>query len=235
MKDDAKLSADDLALLGALAASDDAGHPREQPSSEHGELDAAMTAELAAHRSLVRELRALPERAPSPNWRALEASIRQACDEVPLRRSWWHSLRDAWRLPALGLGGAAMAALALLLWARAPKPVEAPLDGAPRESAAIAMIATETLPPAASEHAASERVAALYLDDEVVDDFDEGGVDELMKQLPEEAAFALGTSEGSAEEDDELLPGGAYDDEIDQLDDDALRALDQWLESEQKG
>lgn len=231
MKDNDKLSADELALLGALAAGEEA--------RAIDELDAAMTDELASHRALVNELRGLPERAPSPNWRQLEASIRQACDEVPIKRSWWRSLRDAWRVPTLGLGAAAMASLALLMWTRAPKPVEQPLDAAPHDVApnptkpnSPTDLAGRAPSPPLAERSAT---TAMYLDDEVVDDIDERGVDELMRQLPDDDAFVLGTSEETSDDDDELLPGGSYDDEIEQLDDEALRALDQWLEAEQKG
>lgn len=233
MKDDDKLSADELAMLGALAAGDDVSEPRGLRPREGSALDEAMAAELASHRALVSELRGLPERAPSPNWRQLEASIREACDEVPVKRSWWQALRDAWRVPTLGLGAAVMASLALLMWTRAPKPVEQALDAAPREiERELPAKAAEPHAPALDERTAS---GAMFLDDEIVDDIDERGVDELMKQLPDDAAFALGASDQNSDDEDELLPGGAYDDEIEQLDDEALRALDQWLEAEQKG
>lgn len=226
MKDDDKLSADELALLGALAAGDE---PRQAGASIPP--DSALAAELASHRALVSELRGLSERAPSPNWHQLEASIRQACDEVPVKKSWWQALRDTWRVPTLGLGAAAMASLGLLLWMRAPSPVDQPLDAAPLEIVKVQPAERGVL----SAPARPERATAMYLDEEVVDDIDERGVDELMQQLPDEAAFALGTAEENPDDDDELLPGGSYDDEIDQLDDEALRALDRWLEAAQKG
>lgn len=226
MNDDDKLSADELALLGALAAGDE---PRQAGAALPP--DSALAAELAAHRALVSELRGLPERAPSPNWHQLEASIRQACDEVPVKKSWWQALRDAWRVPTLGLGAAAMASLALLLWMRAPAPVDQPLDAAPLEIVKVQPAERGESPAPARP----ERSTAMYLDEEVVDDIDERGVDELMQQLPDEAAFALGTAEENSDDDDELLPGGSYDDEIEQLDDEALRALDRWLEAAQKG
>lgn len=226
MKDDDKLSADELALLGALAAGDE---PRQAEAALPP--DEELAAELASHRALVSELRGLPERAPSPNWRQLEASIRRACDEVPVKKRWWQALREAWRVPTLGIGAAAMASLALLLWMRAPAPVDQPLDAAPLEIVKV-QAAERRESPAPARPA---RSTAMYLDEEIVDDIDERDVDALMQQLPDEAAFALGTAEESSYDEDELLPGGSYDDEIEQLDDEALRALDRWLEAAQKG
>jgi hypothetical protein len=222
------LSDDELALLGALAAGEGEGGERA--------LAGEAIDELAAHRALVSELRALPE-APSPNWRQLEASIRQACGEVPVKKWWsWGALRDAWRLPTLGLGAAAMASLALLLWARAPKPAEAPIDAAVPGQPALKLDAPVT-PPIAQPVAqgAGDAATAMLLDDELIDDIDERGVDALVQQLPSEAALTLGATEDDSEDGEELLPSGSYDDEIERLDDEALRALGRWLDAEQKG
>lgn len=253
-------------LLGALA---DAPHGRtalaERAADEMGELDEvelarleaelaspALQAELASHRALVSELRALPERAPSPNWRELEAKIRQGCDEVPVQRRWsWQRLREAWRLPTLGLGAAVMASLALLLWQRAPRPVE---EGVRIPDATLAAeLPSAAVPLAVPEEGSPPLVAmidepgegGLYFDDELVlgEEIDERGVGALMQQLPDEAAITLGlgTRADASERDDEgeldevLLPGGSFDDELDELDAEALHELDQWLEAEQKG
>lgn len=254
MTDDREVSSDVAALLGALA--DDKGPSRAgdeaigddellRLEAEMGSLE--LRQELASHRALVSELRAMPTRAPSPDWGALEAKIRQACDEVPARRRWsLAALRELWRWPAFGVGAAAMASLALLLWQRTPRTAEPIAAPTPRLVAEVPG-PVEVRPPV-------EGPSGLRLEDETLaaDEIDADGVDELMRQLPAEAAIALGAGGGDegalfgdgadvADVDDldeayaPLLSGESYDDELEALDAEALRALDQWLEEEQKG
>lgn len=261
MNDDREVSPDMAALLGALADDRSAGPEAAEAAIGDGER-ARLEAELgslelrqalASHRALVGELRALPERAPSPDWRALEASIRRACDEVPAPRRWsWAGLRELWRWPAVGMGAAVMAGLALLLWQRAPRPVEPAMDAATDAAATAAAPMTPAPRDAgAATDATPIASAPLYLDEETLeaDEIDEAGVNELMRQLPAGAAIALGAAEpgeGAASDDDAdelermdtdelLLPGDSFDDELERMDAEALRALDQWLEAEQKG
>lgn len=238
------------ALLGALADGKEQLSDGEYARLEAELGSAAMREELASHRALVSELRTTAERAPSPDWRALEASIKQACDEVPVARRWsWARLRDLWRLPTLGVGAVAMASLALLLWQRAPRPAEDLLDAGP-----VVVRTTPAPQPLQPPVPVAEVATAntVIFDDEDLDadDIDVQAVGSLMAELPAEAAIALGAHGGAqagaaldepaegGDDSDELLDGafaGELDQEIDQLDAEALRALDQWLDKEQKG
>lgn len=242
-----ELPSDMAALLGALADGKEPISDEEYARLE-AELGAsAMREELASHRSLLSELRSTTERAPSPDWRALEASIKRACDEVPERRWSWARLRDLWRLPTLGVGAVAMASLALLLWQRAPRPAEDLLDAGPVVARAPV---TPQPPPAPALVAAAESETVIFDDEDLhADDIDDLAVGTLMAQLPDDAAIALGANVASqtgaaldepadGDDSDELLDGAFADEldqEIDQLDAEALRALDQWLDKEQKG
>jgi hypothetical protein len=192
---------------------------------------------------------------------------------VPTPRRWsLAALRELWRWPAFGVGAVAMASLALLLWQRAPRPAEQMLGGlADGMSERITEAPPGPAAPARDEAAPVVAVlpAALpdgmYLGDETLvgDEIDEAGVDELVRQLPVEAALALGATGERGEDGDArragdagdagdaagdvadlddagdtyapLLYSGSYDDELEQLDAEALRALDRWLEEEQKG
>jgi hypothetical protein len=228
-------------LLGALA--DGRGEISDEDFARlEAELGAAaMREELASHRALVTELRAMPSRAPSPNWGALEASIKLACDEVGEPR-WWSraGLRQLWRWPTLGMGAAAMASLALLLWQRAPKPVE---EVTTHRDAGHEV---QPSPKLGSPQPVPAPQLGITLDDEdLLDtDIDDGAVGELIAQLPPEVAATLDAQAAPArlapdeDEDEDDLFGGSFDEvleqEIDQLDAEALRALDQWLETEQK-
>ncbi len=243
------LPSDMAALLGALADGKEPVSGEEYARLEAELGSSAMREELASHRALLGELRTTAARAPSPDWRALEASIKRACDEEPVARRWsWARLRDLWRLPTLGVGAVAMASLALLLWQRAPRPAEDLLDAGPVVVRATPQPPT-TLPTLVEADEADE--ATVIFDDEDLhaDDIDVQAVGTLMAQLPADAAIALGANSAAqtgaaldepadGDDSEELLDGTFTDEldrEIDQLDAEALRALDQWLDKEQEG
>jgi hypothetical protein len=219
------------ALLGALADGDGRLPATEQELADQL-LPASPTAaaELASHRALVKDLRALPEPGTSPDWRMLEASIQRACAEVPVPRRWW--TWPALLLPALGVSAVAMAGLALALWTRVPQPVTAMVDAAaPSPSEPALAVAAPTAMPAADD-------GALYLDDELLssDEIDERQVGGLVEQIPAAAAITLGAADAEPDDSDELLPQPSFERDLDQLDGDALHALDQWLDQpHQKG
>jgi hypothetical protein len=217
------------ALLGALADGAERLPAAEQALVDELTEAPEAAAELDAHRALLRELRALPEPGPSPNWRMLEASIQRACAKVPTPRRWW--TWSALRWPAFGASTVAMAGLALALWTRVPQPVTAGVDAA---AAPAPTIPTVAVAPAA----APATDGALYLDDELLarEEIDEHQVGGLVEQIPAAAAITLGAADAEPDDSDELLPQPSFDHDLDQLDGDALRALDQWLDQpKQKG
>jgi hypothetical protein len=230
--------AETAALLGALADAA-AMSPQERTRGERlldtsNDTSNDAMAQLASHRALLTELRALPGRAPSPDWRALEVSIRQACAEVPVPRKLWSWPTLRW--PTLGVSATAAAVLAFAMWTRAP----GGLDGSsatPHNDVASTPTSPE-IPVAPQPTVVQLAPSGFLLDDELIstDPAVELGVSDLLEQLPSTDAITLGAIEAEPEDLDELLPRETFDHEIDQLDNDALRALDQWLDApEQKG
>jgi hypothetical protein len=231
-RDDREFRDDDAALLAALSA--DAA----ELTNDERRRGAALMAqpqlrdELAEHRALVAELRALPTRAPSPDWRALEAAIHDACDEAtPRRRSWrWLGLDLRW---SAGLALAGVAALLVVLWPRGPQePPSGTLAAAPpvTRGGGAAVAAPAITAPVLAE--------AVTLDDEQLasEDIDEQGLGQLVEQLPSAAAITLGIADDDGGDEDELLPRATFDDDLQDLDEDSLRTLDRWLdEPRQKG
>src|SRR5205807_7881686 len=87
--------------------------------------DPAARADAAAVQGLIGRLRALPASrdgdGDEPDWAAMERSIRQSVDAVPMR-PWWR--RWQWLVPAMTCATAAAALL--VLWPRTSVPITAP-------------------------------------------------------------------------------------------------------------
>jgi anti-sigma factor RsiW len=170
----------------------------------------ARTAEHAT-RSLLGALRELPREGTEPDWAAMERSIRAAVGpRVP--RSWW---RAAWRwlAPVTAL---AMAGAMLALWVHDPRRVPAPAD-AP-QPLATALDAGAERPPIAAVDS-----VPLWLDGSAI-------------EVDLEAAELLGTEDEPAREDGEvegLLPTANLA-AIDEMSDDELANLEQWLASQSR-
>jgi hypothetical protein len=191
--------------------------------------------EVAMHRALVNDLRALPHRAPSPDWRTLEASIQRACADVSTVPRWWNWPRLRW--PVLGLTATVLAGLTLAIWSRTPMLADqtALLPRTIEDDART----TPEIPVQLPRREAREPDIALVLDDELIreDEIDESGVRDLVDQLPVAAAITLGAVEEDDDEVlDELLPQTTFDEEINKMDGEAIHSLDRWLDApEQKG
>lgn len=242
------LDKSELALLAELAEQRESSMDAEARARASALLAerAGVRAELAAHRELVSELRALPAPSEEPDWRALEASLVRACAEVPVPPRSWLSRAlgwsPSWRWPALALGAAAAAALALVLVRGQARPGSLALGGGAQ--------AYDARPADAAEPDAVTAVAVTGAagDEDELAQLDEDDLRELVAEVPSAAAITLGLGEedatgmsgdgDDAQEDstDELLPDGELGAELERLDGEALRALDQWLDApRQKG
>jgi len=169
----------------------------------------ARTAEQAT-RALLGALRELPREGTEPDWAAMERSISASVGpRVP--RTWW---RAAWRwvVPVTAL---AMAGAMLVLWvhdARGPAPTPAlpPL--------ATALDGGAELPPIAAVDS-----VPLWLDGSAID-------------VDLDAAELLGVDDARAPDDGEvggLLPTANLA-AIDELSDEELASLEQWLASQSR-
>lgn len=238
MSDKGEKKASDLALLADLVGGIEPTDPR-FARSEALLADEAYRAELDEHRRLVA---ALKEHAPpvaDPNWPALEASIRRACQaEQPQPRSWLRWLR--WPALAIGVAATALALARLRTEAPSARPPEvAAADARPSAPVASASPDAPGTPDAPDLLSAWEALPdeAGWLDG--AEEISEGA----EEALPLAAAVTLGLAEEEplheegAEFGSEVTePGEPWLEEFQQLDGESLRRLDAWLDAEkQKG
>lgn len=241
----------DLALLADLVDGIEPTDPR-FARSEALLADDASRAELDEHRRLIALLKEHEPPADHPNWHALEASIRRACEaEAPAPNSWRSWLR-AWRWPALALGVATAALAVALLRTETPSakaPEVAAGDAPPRAPLVSAA-------PDAPKVIAAPDVITAWAElpdepgwlDEALDETEE--LSEAAEEplappgsLPRAAAITLGLAEGEPPREesadgsaDTAEPGELWLEELHQLDGESLRRLDAWLDAaKQKG
>ncbi len=101
-------------------------------------LDGLSPADAEATRSILAQLRALPDEGTEPDWAAMQKSIGLAVgDAVP--RPWW-SISWRWALPVVACATAAIAIVVMtrpdaepspVAHVEAPRPIEAPREAAP--------------------------------------------------------------------------------------------------------
>ncbi len=256
MSDKGEKKDSDLALLADLVGGIEPTDPR-FARSEALLADEASRAEVDEHRRLVALLKEHAPPSTNPNWRALEASIRRACEaERPAPRPWMRWLR--W--PALALGVAAAALALARLRTEAPEaksPEVAEADARPSAlvtaerpaSPHVPSASSATNPPSAPSASSATDAPDLItawaaLPDEAGWlDRAEGPSEGVEDALPRAAAITLGLAEEESlrEEGAELSfdvpePGEPWLEELQQLDGESLRRLDAWLDSaKQKG
>lgn len=212
MSDKGEKKDSDLALLADLVGGIEPTDPR-FARSEALLADAASRAELDEHRRLVALLKEHAPPAANPNWHALEASIRRACEaEKPAPRSWLRWLR--WPVLALGVAAAALALARLRTEAPDVKPPEvAKADARPsglvtsaRHDAPSAPSAHDA-PSAPSAHDAPSAPSAPSAPD-TPSAHDAPDLIAAWAALPDEAGW-LDRAEGLSEGTEEVLPRAA--------------------------
>ena len=171
-------------------------------------------------RKLVARLRALPDEDGQPDWAALERDIGKAVDAEAVRPRPWAWLSRWWR-PALGLGLVAAAAAIVIVAKREPaSEPERRAERAPDASVPI----VEPDPPLAPE--APVDTIGLGAEGEIDPaEIDEELLDDVLAELDTEGW----TDDGPQPHPDEGLVPDLGLDWVDDLDDDELDAVDQWL------
>lgn len=184
------------------------------------ELDELTALWPEAERALVAKLRALPDDAGAPDWAALERDIGKAVDAEAARPRHWRWLSRWWR-PALGIGLVAAAAAVVIVARR--EPASSPSQRAERAAdAGVAAPWVEEVRPRAPELDADRIVLGAEgeidpaeLDDEILDGvLAELDVEDWSDDTPQQEAG--------------LVPDLGLE-WVDDLDDDELEAVDQWL------
>jgi hypothetical protein len=181
------------------------------------ELDELTTGWPDAERELVGKLRALPEEGREPDWAALERDIAKAVDAEAARPRRWAWLARWWR-PALGIGLVAAAAAIVIVAKREPAS-----EPAPRAQAPDAGVPAPVLVP---DEPAPEPVEAIGLGAEGEidpDELDEEVLDDVLAELDTEA-----WTDDAPQPEDGLVPDLGLE-WVDELDEDELEAVDQWL------
>lgn len=185
------------------------------------ELDELTAGWPDAERALVAKLRALPEETGEPDWAALERDIGKAVDAEAVRPRPWAWLSRWWR-PALGLGLVAAAAAIVIVARR--EPAGEPDRRAQRTPDASVPIVAPDQPRLEPE--APVDTIGLGAEGEIdPDQLDEEMFDDVLAELDTE-----GWTDDAPQPhpDDGLVPDLGLE-WIDDLDDDELEAVDQWL------
>jgi hypothetical protein len=183
------------------------------------ELDALSAEWPDDERALLARLRALPDEGGEPDWAALERDIGRAVDAEAARPRSWAWLTRWWR-PALGLGLVAAAAAIVIVARREPAP--APPQARSAIDAGVVAPVAEREPPAPRD----DRPLVLGAEGELdPDELDDELLDGVLAELDPEAWT---DPSPRPQPEDGLVPDLGLD-WVDELDDDELEAVDQWL------
>jgi hypothetical protein len=186
------------------------------------ELDELMADWPEAERKLVVQLRALREEPGTrvePDWAALERDIGKAVDAEAARPRAWAWLTRWWR-PALGIGLVAAAAAIVIVARREPA------SEAPRAERAIDAGAPVPIVVPDEPRPVVEPVDTIGLGAEgeiEPDELDEDVLDDVLAELDTEA-----WTDDTPQPEVGLVPDLGLE-WVDDLDDDELEAVDQWL------
>lgn len=167
--------------------------------------------------ALVGRLRALPPEGTEPDWKALEASIRDEVRNQPIAKPWWQRWQYLASLGAL----ATTAGIALVVMkAHAPAPRHVAVT-APRDAGSV-----RAIPEA--QAATSEQAPALWLDGEPVDldEVETAALDQIVPDPEIDEDTDVEMTDGTTE--DGILPVIDYG-WLDTLDDDGVARAESWL------
>jgi hypothetical protein len=182
------------------------------------ELDELTAGWPEAERKLVARLRALPEADDLPDWAALERDIGKAVDVEAARPRPWAWLSRWWR-PALGLGLVAAAAAIVIVAKR--EPASEPQQARTTPDAAVPIVVPDE--PRVVPELPVDTIG-LGAEGEIdPDELDEELLDGVLAELDTEA-----WTDDAPRPEEGLVPDLGLE-WVDDLDDDELEAVDQWL------